>query len=120
MPVSTATLKYPMLDCRCTSMCICLESQRSCSVKRLFHVFHRSTVPGFERTMVLPDIRHESRSDEEYANMIDEDHLHGRSPLSVIMGLVSLVPFECMHSVCLGNVKKIYMLKWKENIAIED
>ena len=70
--------------------------------------------------MVFPDIRYECRTDEEYANMIDEDNHDGRSPLYLIMGLVSQVLFGCMHFVWLGNVKKFFILKWKESMAIEN
>ena len=72
---------------------------------------HRSTVPGFEAIMVFPGIGHEARTDEEYVNLIDEDHHKGRSPVSILLGLVSQVPFECMHSAWLGNVKKVLEAK---------
>ncbi|XP_043474343.1 uncharacterized protein LOC122506302 isoform X1 [Leptopilina heterotoma] len=68
---------------------------------------HRSTVPGFERTMVFPGDEHPLRTDEEYQNLIDEDHQKGGSPLAALLPLVKRVPFEVLHSVYLGNTKKI-------------
>lgn len=44
------------------------------------------------------------RTDEEYITRVGEDHhKEGTSPLSMIpMNMVSQVPFEYMHLVCLG------------------
>ena len=47
--------------------------------------------------MVFEGIRHAPRTDEEYQNLVDEDHHRGRSPLSAILGLVPRVSFEAMH-----------------------
>lgn len=58
--------------------------------------------------MVFPGIRHSPRTNEEYRNFIDEDHQKSRSPLAEILGLVTRVPFEIMHSVWLGNAKKVF------------
>ncbi|XP_033231596.1 uncharacterized protein LOC117182606 [Belonocnema kinseyi] len=60
---------------------------------------HRCTVAGVAGTMVFPGFRHELRTDDDYENVIDEDHHKGRSPLSPLVGLVTRVPFEAMHSV---------------------
>jgi len=39
---------------------------------------------------------------------LDEDHHKGTSPLSMLpIGMVSQVPFEYMHLVCLGVMKKL-------------
>ncbi|CAH0551707.1 unnamed protein product [Brassicogethes aeneus] len=69
-------------------------------------VGYRCTVPGFESTMVFPGVRHERRTDEEYRAMLDDDHHKGPSPLSPFIGLVSRVPFEGMHLVYLGVLKR--------------
>lgn len=54
-------------------------------------------------------INHPIRSNEEYLRCIDEDHhKDGRSPLSMLpMDMVSQIPFEYMHLVCLGVMKKL-------------
>lgn len=67
----------------------------------------RCTVPGFGGTMIFPGIGHPLRTDEEYRNVVDDDHHKGRSPLTPLLGLVTCVPFESMHLVYLGNMKKI-------------
>lgn len=69
---------------------------------------HRSEETSvFGGTMVFSGIRHPPRTDEEYHNMIDEDHHKGPSPLDPILGLVKQVPFDPMHLVYIGNVKKV-------------
>lgn len=54
-------------------------------------------------------INHSLRTNEEYVTCLDDDHhKDGKSPLSVLpIGMVSQVPFEYMHLVCLGVVKKL-------------
>lgn len=50
----------------------------------------------------------QSRTDDEYARRSDMDHhLEGQSSLAGIIKLVSNVPFEYMHLVCLGVMKKL-------------
>lgn len=66
----------------------------------------RCIIVGFEKTMVFLGIEHERRTNDGYENLLDEDHHKGRSPLSPFLPLVTHVPFECMQSVYLGNVKK--------------
>lgn len=55
-------------------------------------------------------INYPLRTDEEYVSCIDEDHhKDGNSPLSTLpFGMVSQVPFEYMHLVCLGVMKKLF------------
>lgn len=54
-------------------------------------------------------INHSLRNDDEYMRRLDEDHhKESKSPLSLIpIDMVSQVPFEYMHLVCLGVMKKI-------------
>jgi len=58
---------------------------------------------------VFNGMNHPLRTDEEYVLCIDEDHYkEGTSPLSLLpIGMVSQVPFEYMHLVCLGVMKKL-------------
>lgn len=63
--------------------------------------------PGFERVMVFLGTDHASRNDADYFNVVDEDHQNGESPIAQILPLVSRVPFDPMHLVWIGCVKKI-------------
>lgn len=58
---------------------------------------------------VFNGINHPVRTDEEYIRCLDEDHhKEGKSPLSLLpIGMTSQVPFEYMHLVCLGVMKKL-------------
>ena len=66
----------------------------------------RCTVRGFGGTMIFQGTRHELRTDHDYQNLVNEDH-KGGNPLSPLLGLTTRVPFEIMHSVWLGNCKKV-------------
>ncbi|EFN76485.1 hypothetical protein EAI_05511, partial [Harpegnathos saltator] len=58
---------------------------------------------------VFNGIKHPLRTDENYRLCHDVNHhKEGTSPLAVLsMRMVSQVPFEYMHLVCLGVVKKL-------------
>lgn len=61
-----------------------------------------------EGRYVFNGINHPLRTDDEYNSYLDEDHHKGNSPLSMLpIGIVSQVPFEYMHLVCLGVTKKL-------------
>lgn len=62
-----------------------------------------------ENRYVFNGTNHSFRTNEEYIRCSDEDHhKEGRSPLSMLpIGMVSQVPFEYMHLVCLGVMKKL-------------
>lgn len=62
-----------------------------------------------EGRYVFNSIGHSLRTDEEYITRLDEDHhKEGISPLSMLpIKMVSQVPFEYMHLVCLGVMKKL-------------
>lgn len=62
---------------------------------------------GSGKVMVFSGIGHRSRSNEEYQRVADEDHQKVPSTLADIMGLVNQVPFEPMHLIYLGLMKKI-------------
>ncbi|KYN20021.1 hypothetical protein ALC57_07595 [Trachymyrmex cornetzi] len=55
-------------------------------------------------------VNHSLRTDEEYVRCLDEDHhKDDKSPLSALpTGMVSQVPFEYMHLVLLGVMKKLF------------
>lgn len=84
----------------------------------LNHIGHNSRKPCskykvegqyYMNRMVYEEVEHPLRTEEEYRNMLDEDHHEGRSPLSPLLGLVTRVPFEGMHSLWIGNMKKILL-----------
>ncbi|EFN87335.1 hypothetical protein EAI_08038, partial [Harpegnathos saltator] len=58
---------------------------------------------------IFRGVNHLLRTNEEYVTCNDEDHhKEGRSPLeSLPFGMVSQVPLEYMHLVCLGVMKKL-------------
>ncbi|XP_067204123.1 uncharacterized protein [Linepithema humile] len=62
----------------------------------------------YEQRMIFLGTNHRLRTDEEYIRMTDYDHHKGISPLSRLpMGMVTQVPVEYMHLVCIGIVKKL-------------
>lgn len=62
-----------------------------------------------EGRYVFSGVSHSLRTDEEYIRCLDEDHhKEVTSPLSLLpIGMVSQVPFEYIHLVCLGVMKKL-------------
>jgi len=61
-----------------------------------------------EGRYVFNSINNSLRTDEEYSRCLDEDHHKGNSSLLMLpIGMVSQVPFEYMHLVCLGVTKKL-------------
>ncbi|XP_043269840.1 uncharacterized protein [Venturia canescens] len=69
----------------------------------------RVTGEGVENHVVFIGDHHLLRTDTEYQTKEDEDHhKNGDSPLSQLpMGLVTQVPFEYMHLVLLGVLKRM-------------
>lgn len=62
----------------------------------------------YEGRMIFIGINHPLRTDNEYAQLKDEDHHKGPSPIIRLpMGMVSQVPVEYMHLICIGVVKKL-------------
>lgn len=82
-------------------------SSKACS--KCWVTGHRCTNPLFRGTTVFPGVKHRLRSDQEYFDMIDEDHHKGGSPLAGIVKLVSHVPFDSMHLVHIGVVDRVLL-----------
>lgn len=59
--------------------------------------------------MTFPEINATLRTDDSFKNKTDENHhKEGNTPLLQLnVGLVSSVPFDYMHLVCIGVVKKL-------------
>lgn len=62
---------------------------------------------SFRGTTIFPGIQHALRTNQQYRDVVDEDHHKGRSPLEPVIGLVTQVPFEPLHLIYIENVKKI-------------
>lgn len=58
--------------------------------------------------MSYPCVKNKLRTSEEYANRVDSNHhTNVRNCLERLpMDLVKQVPFEYMHMVCLGSIKR--------------
>lgn len=62
----------------------------------------------YEERYIFRGTNHCLRTDEEYITCLDKDHYKGKSPLSMLpIGMVSQVPYEYMHLVRLGVMKKL-------------
>lgn len=62
--------------------------------------------------MTFPEMNASLRNDQGFSEMAYENHQHAVSPFSELsVGLVSQVPLDYMHSVCLGVVRKI-LVQW--------
>jgi hypothetical protein len=62
--------------------------------------------------VILNELNCKLRSDVSFRNMIDKKHHNGETILSKInIGLVTQVPCEYMHLICLGVVKK-FLKTW--------
>lgn len=58
--------------------------------------------------VIYRDILASKRTDESFLNQVDEDHHKGISPLVQLpLGLVTQIPIDYMHSVCLGVTRKL-------------
>lgn len=61
--------------------------------------------------MTFPATSSPLRTDESFLNMDGEDHHIGESPLTdVNFGMVSQIPIDYMHLVCLGVMKRLLLL----------
>lgn len=69
--------------------------------------------------MTYPETNAPLRTDASFANRDDEDHYKGVSPLTQIqIGMVSQIPLEYMHLVCLGVMKCLLLLWMKGPIVL--
>ncbi|CAI6372951.1 unnamed protein product [Macrosiphum euphorbiae] len=64
--------------------------------------------------VIFPDIEFIKRTDEDFVNQSDPEHHTGHSILQQIpnLGLVTDVPLDYMHLICLGVVKKLLVNTW--------
>ena len=64
--------------------------------------------------MFFPDIDFTLRTDDDFLNLVDEEHHTGNTILQEIpyLGLVSSFPLDYMHLHCLGVMKKLLVSIW--------
>lgn len=77
-----------------------------------YHGCDKCTQEGvWKGKMTFPETCAPLRTDASFLSMADEDHHKGVSPLSYIsIGMVSQIPLDYMHLVCLGVVKRLLLL----------
>lgn len=65
-----------------------------------------------ERRVCFTNYIGRKRTDKSFTDHVDEDYHQGRSPLESIsgLGLVSQVPLDYQHLVCLGVMKKMLLI----------
>lgn len=72
--------------------------------------------------MCFPELNAPLRTDEDFLNRTDPEHNTGISPLVELDGvcnqMVSKFPYEYMHLVCLGVMKKFIHLSLKGNVNV--
>ena len=58
--------------------------------------------------VIFPELSSPLRTDERFIAMLDTDYHHGPSPLAKLkVGLVSQMPLDYMHLVCLGVTRRL-------------
>lgn len=70
-----------------------------------------------ERRVTFPEVDCAPRTDKSFREKRDEDHHHSPSELEGLnINLVKQFPYEYMHLVCLGVVRKLVLLWFGGNI----
>lgn len=74
-----------------------------------YHGCEKCTQQGvWKGRMTFPETDATLRTDEDFNNMIDEDHHVGPSPLKDLsIGMVTQFPLDYMHLVCLGVTRRL-------------
>lgn len=70
--------------------------------------------------VTYPQTDADLRTDEGFLAMTDEEHHHGKTPLSDLnVGLVTAFPIDYMHSVCLGVMRRMlsFWIRGPINVA---
>jgi hypothetical protein len=64
------------------------------------------------RRVIFSEINSKKRTDESFIKQSQEEHHKDTSPLSILnIGLVTGVPLDYMHLICLGVMKRL-MMQW--------
>ncbi|CAN8023457.1 unnamed protein product, partial [Ixodes persulcatus] len=65
------------------------------------------------RKVLLTEVDHARRTDNDFKQQKNKQHHKGESPLLKLpIGMVSQFPLDYMHLVCLGVIKKILVQYW--------
>lgn len=73
-------------------------------------------------SVTFPEINATLRTDESFRNRSDEDHHKTVSPFQTVdIGLVSQVPLDYMHLICLGITKRLigFWVKGNKEVRME-
>jgi len=64
-----------------------------------------------ERRLVFPEMHADKRTDNSFKDQAQPEHHKGYSPLlNLGVGLVSRIPLNYMHLICLGVVKRLLLI----------
>lgn len=88
-----------------------------------YHGCSKCTQEGdfFKNRMTFPETANVLRTDSSFINKIDEDHHLGVSILENLgIGMVTQIPLDYMHLVCLGVMKKLlqFWFKGRQDVRI--
>jgi len=75
----------------------------------------KCTLEGeYINSVCFTEIEFNKRTDSDFMNQTDPDHHTGHTILEKIpnIGLVTQVPLDYMHLICLGVVKKLLVSTW--------
>ena len=63
------------------------------------------------KSVTFPELDAPLRTDVQFDEMVDEDHHNGPNPLKdLALGMVSKFPIDYMHLVCLGVMRKLFLM----------
>jgi len=82
---------------------------KQCKIHNSYHGCEKCTVRGtYEGRVVFSDLTMPLRTDNDFNLQVDKKHHLGVSPFTRLnFGLVSGVPIDYMHLICLGVTKKL-------------
>ena len=69
--------------------------------------FCRQKGKYFDKRIIFPEMQFVKRTDQAFREMNEKEHQHHPSPLHQYLPMVTGVPPEYMHLVCLGVMKKL-------------
>ncbi|XP_046395285.1 uncharacterized protein LOC124162718 [Ischnura elegans] len=82
----------------------------------------KCTVEGtfIQNRVVFDEVNSPKRTDDGFSGRVQQEHHNGQSPLERIPGtlMVTSFPFEYMHLVCLGVVRKMLLAFTRGNLGV--
>lgn len=75
-----------------------------------------------QNRICFPGITASKRTDQSFVDLADDDYHTGHSILSDIprFGMVTQIPLDYMHLVCIGVFKRMIRLWWETFLSIND